>query len=1341
MDTICPNYSSKDWKKIDNIFGSDKDSDRAAHLLYKINGNKLPTIFTPSELRNELGIPSVGTNISEYAIIPLNERIKNHNIKHNSSHSIVYENKSKETSAYSSRVILKMDFFPPRYKNIYAREDVVKYNGTEVRRFVPIFDEKDFEEHKTEHMSGGVTIIDGVVVDKGDNSGNRQYQLSNKRYNASENKLDNFLINYLSKFGITVEQIADFKERFGVDGIAVSDLINKIISVSDGRADITTLPEEASHFIVEMLGEEHPLYKSMAKNIKETKEYEGVVKEYGELYDMDEKRLVKEAMGKVLAKHIISKYEGKNASVLDRIITWFKNTFKNFSKTDLQKGIDDIYGKVADGVLKDTLELKESNIKDTNKYFELDNIKKKLEDNIKVLNERAAAVAKKTASNESNAVAENLRMAAKILKGNLDRDQTKLAIEMFLDFIRINELKPLMGNKDYYDKNPNEILSSRDVNEMIDLSAMYSRILGDLVTGSYDADFREFIGSQNKLIREILADLGEINLFAKERKELAIRKILDEISIEYVGKDGKRIKFDPEELIHSKVGDIGWVGANIMPMHSVNDEVLKMVWKIVSDIHNDSYRKAVDNGKSLQFLQSKMEAAGFKDMTIFKEKDENGDETGFLMTDKNWGIYNREMEIAKEKVRKALGRETYYEIVYDQLSSDEKKTFVAAFMPFAKKYKTKGADGSWVPNPPVNKEFAKLLKLHPTVTAYYKELEKTHIESRENLPRIYNSLEKFYMLPQIRKDDMQILASSGDSLSNKLKLIGKNIKNKWVVVSDDIGYGDQSGMTVKNVEGHADRMLPIYFTRPLENMKELSSNITGMYAHFSEMSYNFNGLAKRLDDLSLIQSQIGDRKVFKTKADVNSESPVKGMTTNEYKAMENFMKIHVFGQQNNSASVTIGDKSYDIAKPVRNVIGYIRAKNLFMNVFTMLSGAIKGNVDTTVDAVAGTYITKESQAWAVGELAKSSGAFLKGLVTKNHFDKTIMLLERSGALKNMHSIFDRLDINNPLGRVTMEDVVYGMYEPFSTQIKGVYALAVYDNNRLVNGKFIDRVTFEQDNKDKSKSEIDKLWAIYRDKSLYNAYESKEGRLVIKDEFKKYLTSAVENRIEGLIKNRTSVMEGTLGSMDKGAAHTSIIGQLGLLHRGWLIQGATERYKAGGVNYLTGQYEEGFHRTLIGYISGFLKHQASKQGFMKAYKANLEPWQKRNLKRGATDITFTLALYSMYLLANSAAKDDKEDYWAQFIAYLSTRALLEQNAFTNPFEIINIISSPSAATNTFETFYNLYKMPFKDGVVKTGVYKDKTYLEKSLWQLSPFNNYFGIQDPATKNKFIKSQQLN
>ena len=65
-------------------------------------------------------------------------------------------------------------------------------------------------------------------------------------------------------------------------------MVNKVVAVSQGKADITTLPEEASHFIIEMLGKEHPLYKAMMKNITETKEYAQVKEEYKDVYTNEE---------------------------------------------------------------------------------------------------------------------------------------------------------------------------------------------------------------------------------------------------------------------------------------------------------------------------------------------------------------------------------------------------------------------------------------------------------------------------------------------------------------------------------------------------------------------------------------------------------------------------------------------------------------------------------------------------------------------------------------------------------------------------------------------------------------------------------------------------------------------------------------------------------------------------------------------------------------------------------------------------------------------------------------------------------------------------------------------
>ena len=315
------------------------------------------------------------------------------------------------------------------------------------------------------------------------------------------------------------------------------------------------------------------------------------------------------------------------------------------------------------------------------------------------------------------------------------------------------------------------------------------------------------------------------------------------------------------------------------------------------------------------------------------------------------------------------------------------------------------------------------------------------------------------MLPQMRADDMQALAA-GDTLGKKLQNLKTNVKEKFSIVSDDVEYGDQSGSIYFDVDGNRQKMLPIYFTRKLEDTNRLSNNITGMYAHFTEMAYNFNGLAKRLDDLSMIQKALYERTTYKNKkAQQTGDLMAKG-TSNEYKAFENFIKIHVFGEKRAEVKIPIGNgKSINATKGVYKALEYIRATNLFMQVFTILSGGMKANVDAFVDARTGLYITDESQRWATGELAKNMKAIVESMGKKVKTNKALVLMYQSGAGDDLQRIYERLDLNNPLERVTLNDIIYGAYEPFSFQVKGMYALAVYDNYRLVNGKFINKVEF------------------------------------------------------------------------------------------------------------------------------------------------------------------------------------------------------------------------------------------------------------------------------------------
>ena len=152
-------------------------------------------------------------------------------------------------------------------------------------------------------------------------------------------------------------------------------------------------------------------------------------------------------------------------------------------------------------------------------------------------------------------------------------------------------------------------------------------------------------------------------------------------------------------------------------------------------------------------------------------------------------------------------------------------------------------------------------------------MKEIHLATRNLLPKGFSKRETRFLVPQIRMDDMQLMAREGDTLSEKLAGIKRKMGEKFKILEDDKEYGDTTGYQLHTPEGKKRKLLPIYFTRRLPDMRELSDDTTSMYAHFSEMANNFYGLTRRLDDLYMIQMTIAERDVYK-----NQKAFAKGET-------------------------------------------------------------------------------------------------------------------------------------------------------------------------------------------------------------------------------------------------------------------------------------------------------------------------------------------------------------------------------------------------------------------------------------------------------------------------------
>jgi hypothetical protein len=133
------------------------------------------------------------------------------------------------------------------------------------------------------------------------------YQLDELETDKSIEEVDNAMKDFLDAIGVTYKSVNSIKDHTGsiVPAIAVSKLSEMTLEVIEGKTNVKTLPEEASHFYVSLLDENNGLYKSMYNNIINYPIYAKTVELYKERYNNDEKKIREEAIGKLIADRIV----------------------------------------------------------------------------------------------------------------------------------------------------------------------------------------------------------------------------------------------------------------------------------------------------------------------------------------------------------------------------------------------------------------------------------------------------------------------------------------------------------------------------------------------------------------------------------------------------------------------------------------------------------------------------------------------------------------------------------------------------------------------------------------------------------------------------------------------------------------------------------------------------------------------------------------------------------------------------------------------------------------------------------------------------------------------------
>ena len=195
-----------------------------------------------------------------------------------------------------------------------------------------------------------------------------------KMATKADKMLDRYLMNWLEEYDVTLNatSLQAIKERYGMDAIAITDVVNRVIAFSNDDLNAYTFPEEFSHMLIELLGSNNEIVKPLLDNIEGWGKYNSIFNLYRKqkAYQNPDgspnvSKIKNEAAGKILSEAIVmqntnrSKPKGKFLKLAYELL----EKIKEFFGSGESRSVNGIANKIARQVLFENKEW-------ANKYIE-----------------------------------------------------------------------------------------------------------------------------------------------------------------------------------------------------------------------------------------------------------------------------------------------------------------------------------------------------------------------------------------------------------------------------------------------------------------------------------------------------------------------------------------------------------------------------------------------------------------------------------------------------------------------------------------------------------------------------------------------------------------------------------------------------------------------------------------------------------------------------------------------------------------------------------------------------------------------------------------------------------
>jgi hypothetical protein len=657
--------------------------------------------------------------------------------------------------------------------------------------------------------------------------------------------------------------------------------------------------------------------------------------------------------------------------------------------------------------------------------------------------------------------------------------------------------------------------------------------------------------------------------------------------------------------------------------------------------------------------------------------------------------------------------------------------------------------------------------------SYFKEMYDLYDKSNQKLP--FNQRLKFGELPQVHKSYSEAARDAGGNLGAQLTLIKDRTIEGFSLQGRDASYGltSQSGQEVKNI--------PVYFVERI-NSEDVSKDLLSSMLLFSHMANHYSEFEKNEPYILMLKDmvlgnpslKINPRKITDTKSDgesildmVTGRAKFKTAEVRVNDRLNQFIDTVVYNEQEIISNMQVFGETISLNKIGSN-LGYLTALNtMAANLVGGINNATLGNISTFYGGAGGN--TYGSTEWASaqgsynGDLKNIIGDFSKATPTS----KTNLINDYFDSIQGQFQDEFGRDISATTAkRLFSTSTLFFVNNIAEHQIQSVGTLAVLKGKKFTGKAFESKEEYIRrkagvvsDKKPTTREGLEKYNALvtrYNEnrkiaedefskikENLYDAFESKNGRLVIKDAYKPFWNETDRFNTMNKIHAINKMIHGNYNKFDKSTMQRKALGKLMVMFRKHIYTGFRKRYVREYVDVELADIYEGYYRTFFGKLINDIKAY----GVANALTIKYTPQEREAARKTLTEIATIAACMLIMGLLGTGDDDDEPNTFIQNHIALQARRLQQDFVMYLPGvgfpDLFRLINNPAVSTSQLRKFGELINqaVPLYSGGIteqytrKSGMWDKGDYkIQKKLLDLTPVAGK--IMDFLTPEEQIK-----